>query len=75
MPKLGEYLRIKDAAEFLGCCPNTLRAWEAAGKLPVQRHPVNNYRLFKLTDLVRLLAEAKRPANRVAPRSTPRRPR
>lgn len=75
MPKLGEYMRIKEAAEFLGVCQNTLRNWEATGKLPVQRHPVNNYRLFKASDLVRLLAEAKRPANRVAPRSAPRRPR
>jgi len=32
LPKLHECLRIKDAAEYLGFCQNTLRNWEAAGK-------------------------------------------
>ena len=56
MPKLDEYLRIKEAAEYLGVARNTLRNWEAAGKIPVCRHPVNKYRLFKVADLERLLA-------------------
>ncbi len=55
MPKLDEYLRIKDAAEYLGVCQNTLRNWEAAGKIRILRHPVNNYRLFKISDLDKLL--------------------
>ena len=45
------YLRVKGAAEFLGVCPNTVRAWGAQGKIPEYRHPVNNYRLYKLHDL------------------------
>ena len=59
MPKLDEYLRIKQAAEYLGVARNTLRNWEAAGKIPVHRHPVNNYRLFRIADLDRLLREAE----------------
>ena len=55
MPKLDEYLRIKEAAEYLGVCQNTLRNWEAAGNIPVHRHPLNNYRLFKIRDLERVL--------------------
>ncbi len=55
MPKLDEFLRIKDAAEYLGVCPNTLRNWEAAGKIAVRRHPLKRYRLFKVSDLEKLL--------------------
>jgi len=64
MPKLDEYLRIKEAAEYIGVCQNTLRNWEAAGKIPVYRNPANNYRLFKRADLERLLRNLERPANK-----------
>ena len=64
MPKLDEYLRIKQAAEYLGVARNTLRNWEAAGKIPVHRHPVNNYRLFRLNDLERLLTTAEQSASK-----------
>ena len=43
MPKLDEYVRIKEAAEYLGVHTNTLRNWEAAGKIKVHRHPMNRY--------------------------------
>ena len=59
MPKLDEYLRIKDAAEYLGVCQNTLRNWEEAGKIPVFRHPVNNYRLYDRADLDDLLKRTR----------------
>ncbi len=61
MPKLDRYLQIKDAAEYLGVCPNTLRNWETVGKIPVRRHPVNNYRLYVRSDLDKLLKMAERP--------------
>jgi excisionase family DNA binding protein len=51
MPKLNEYLTIKEAAEFLAVSPNTLRNWGASGKIAVHRNPMNGYRLFKITDL------------------------
>ncbi|MHC4177105.1 MAG: helix-turn-helix domain-containing protein [Planctomycetota bacterium] len=60
MPTLAEYLRIKEAAEFVGVCQNTLRNWEAAGKIAVRRHPLNNYRLFKVSDLEQLLEKTER---------------
>jgi MerR family transcriptional regulator, copper efflux regulator len=53
--KLRDYLRISDAAEYLGVSPNTLRNWENAGKVVAVRHPVNGYRLFKRQDLDALL--------------------
>jgi excisionase family DNA binding protein len=56
MPKLDEYLTIKEAAGFLGVSPNTLRNWGASGKIPMHRNPMNGYRLFKIADLKKLLA-------------------
>ena len=41
--KLRDYLRISEAAEYLGVSPNTLRNWERAGKILAHRHPVNRY--------------------------------
>ncbi|MFH1922596.1 MAG: helix-turn-helix domain-containing protein [Planctomycetota bacterium] len=64
MPKLDEYLRIKEAAAYLGVARNTLRNWEVAGKIPVYRHPVNNYRLFKVDDLERLLRTTEQSATK-----------
>lgn len=51
------YLRVAEAAEYLGVAPNTLRAWGAAGKIAEYRHPANNYRLYKPRDLEELLAK------------------
>ena len=59
MPKLDEYVRIAEAATHLGVCRNTLRNWGRTGKIPEYRHPVNNYRLFKISDLDKLLRKAE----------------
>lgn len=58
MTKLRDYLRISEAAEYLGVSANTLRNWGAAGKITVHRNPVNQYRLFKKADLDALLTQA-----------------
>jgi MerR family copper efflux transcriptional regulator len=68
MPSLDAYLTIRDAAEFLSVAPNTLRNWGAAGKIPVHRNPMNRYRLFKRSDLEKLLKQVERSAqSRVKP--------
>ena len=59
MTKLNEFLRISEAAEYIGVSPNTLRNWENAGKIAAHRHPVNGYRLFKQADLDQLLKTAQ----------------
>lgn len=68
MPKLDEFLRIQDAAKHLGVCRNTLRNWCRQGKIPEYRHPVNNYRLFKVSDLEQLLAQAERAVAKPHPK-------
>lgn len=61
MPNLQGYLTIKEAAEFPGVTPNTLRNWGVAGKVSEYRHPINNYRLYKPRDLKYLLAQVESP--------------
>ncbi len=61
MQKIDEYFQITEAAEYLGVSRNTLRNWGVAGKIKEYRHPVNNYRLYKLTDLEELLRMIERP--------------
>jgi excisionase family DNA binding protein len=75
MLKLDEFMRINEAADYLGVCRNTLRNWCREGKIPEYRHPVNNYRLFKVSDLERLLVAIDRPVNQTARPRPRRRPR
>lgn len=60
MAKLRDFLRISEAAEYLGVSPNTLRNWERAGKILAHRHPVNRYRLFRQQDLDTILGQVDR---------------
>jgi MerR family transcriptional regulator, copper efflux regulator len=55
MERITEYLKIKEAAEFLGISPSTLRNWEKHGKLSTHRNPANSYRLYRKEDLERFL--------------------
>jgi len=56
-----EFLLIADAAEFLGVAPNTLRSWGARKKIEEFRHPVNNYRLYRVADLKRMQTSLRKP--------------
>jgi DNA repair protein RadD len=55
-----EYLTIQQAARFLGISAQTLRRWDAEGKLKSVRHPGNDYRYYKRADLEPLRLEYKR---------------
>ena len=55
MLKFSDYLKIKDAAKFIGVCPNTLRNWEKEKKLMSYKHPLNGYHIYKKEDLECLL--------------------
>jgi DNA (cytosine-5)-methyltransferase 1 len=58
--KLNGYLKVGEAAKFIGVSLATLRNWDKAGKLMPYRNPLNNYRLYKRVDLEKLLNEVKK---------------
>ena len=64
MQRLDEFLTVKEAAEFLGVSPNTIRNWGREDKIPEHRHPINNYRLYRRQDLEGLLKQLQKPTNR-----------
>ena len=45
------FITIKQASKILGVSPLTLRNWDNNGKLKAHRHPMNNYRVYKIEDL------------------------
>ena len=51
------YFSIKEAAEILGVTPLTLRNWDSSGKFPANRHPMNNYRVYKLSSLQKIIED------------------
>lgn len=59
--RVGEFVKVKAAAEFLGVSPNTLRSWGAAGKIAEYRHQLNNYRLYNMKDLRALRKRLAKP--------------
>ena len=52
-----KYINIKDAARILGVSTLTLRNWDNSGKFPAGRHPISNYRVYKVEDLEAILIE------------------
>jgi len=58
--KISEYMKVSEAAEFLGVSKDTLRRWDAAGKLRAHRHPVSNFRLYLKKDLDALLTQLRK---------------
>ena len=64
MLTLGEFLTVAEAAEYLGVCPNTIRNWGKDHKIPEHRHPLNNYRLYRRSDLDGVWRQIERPTNR-----------
>lgn len=67
--RLDEYLRIAEAAEYLGISQNTLRKWADEGRIAVRVNPANNYRIFRREDLDRFLKDAARPVKQERKRS------
>ena len=50
-----KFITIKTAAKMLGVSPLTLRNWDKKKKLTAFRHPINNYRVYKPSDLQEFL--------------------
>jgi len=54
------YITIKEASQILGVSPLTLRNWDKNGKFPAQRHPMNNYRVYKVENLLKVIEDIER---------------
>lgn len=52
-----KFITIKKTAEILGVSQLTLRNWDNNGKFPAGRHPISNYRVYKVSDIEQLLSE------------------
>lgn len=52
-----KYVTIKKAAQILGVSTLTLRNWDNSGKFPAGRHPISNYRVYKIEDIEAILME------------------
>lgn len=46
-----DFLKVSDAAEYIGVSAQTLRRWDADGKLTAVRRPGSSYRFYRLADL------------------------
>ncbi|OHB16994.1 MAG: hypothetical protein A2913_01370 [Parcubacteria group bacterium RIFCSPLOWO2_01_FULL_40_65] len=53
MPK--QFLNVKQVAKILGVTSLTIRNWDKKGKLQAYRNPINNYRVYKIDDVEKLL--------------------
>lgn len=52
-----KYVTIKKAAAILGVSTLTLRNWDNSGKFPAGRHPISNYRVYRIEDIEAILME------------------
>jgi DNA (cytosine-5)-methyltransferase 1 len=59
-----KYITVKEAAYILGVSPLTLRNWDKNGKFPAQRHPMNNYRVYKTDDILKIIDDIEGGSNR-----------
>ncbi|GGF28835.1 excisionase family DNA-binding protein [Hymenobacter cavernae] len=51
------YMKVGEAAAYLGVSRSTLRNWDINGKLQAHRHPVSRYRIYKQSMLDDLLSK------------------
>jgi len=52
-----KYVTIKQAAKILGVSTLTLRNWDNSGKFPAGRHPISNYRVYRVEDVEQILLQ------------------
>ena len=52
-----KYITIKQAAKILGVSTLTLRNWDNNGKFPAGRHPISNYRVYRIEDIEQILIQ------------------
>ena len=65
-----KFVKIKDAAKMLGVTPLTLRNWDKSGKLSALRHPISNYRVYRIEDLEQIITQIESGERPVRPSRT-----
>ncbi len=68
-----KFMLIKEAAEFLEVSKLTLRNWDRAGKLTAYRHPISNYRVYRVEDLEKLIKRMESGEKPVRPKKLKKR--
>lgn len=66
MPK--KFLTVREVAQLLNVTPLTVRNWDQKGKLIAYRHPVNNYRLYRIEDvelIIRQIDQSKQSGRKL----------
>ncbi|MEK7659097.1 MAG: helix-turn-helix domain-containing protein [Patescibacteria group bacterium] len=61
MPK--QFLTVKQVSKILGVTSLTIRNWDKRGKLQAYRNPINNYRVYKVEDVEKLLSDIDESKN------------
>ena len=52
-------ITVREAAKLFSVSPITIRRWDKAGKLKAFRHPMNNYRLYRLVEIRKIAEKIK----------------
>src|SRR5688572_17254997 len=68
MDSLPQLITIKEAAKLLCVTPLTLRNWDRDGKLKALRHPLNNYRVYKRSDVQKFIDSVEANISPTRPR-------
>jgi DNA-binding transcriptional MerR regulator len=65
-----KFITIKQASKILGVSPLTLRNWDNSGKFPAGRHPISNYRVYKMEDIEDIIIKMGVRVNNKRPSKT-----
>lgn len=57
MIDISSYIKIGEVAKRCCVTPQTIRKWEADGKIKSERHPISKARYYKPEDVQRLVKE------------------
>lgn len=58
------YLSVREVSKILGVTPLTLRNWDKKRHLVAFRNPVNNYRMYRYSDIHSFIAQMQSSASR-----------